>query len=1013
MSKRLYTVCKVALLLLTLSIGAFAQETFPANGVKDSRLQVYAFTNATIYVDYQTVLQNATLIIKEGKVEQVGAGIAIPKEAIVTDLKGKTIYPSFVDPYSQYGIPAVKAERASWGGQPQLDTKTSGPFNWNEAVKAEYNAYTEFTVNPKEAENLRKAGFGAVNTFRADGLVRGSSALVSLASDRDQNVVLNERTAAHFSLDKGSSRQSYPSSMMGYIALIRQTYLDAQWYKNGGNKTFNDQSLESFNRNQSLPSIFDASDKLNLLRAAKIGSEFGVNYIIKGGGDEYQRINDVKATKASLIIPVNFPDAYDVEDPYDAMMVSLADLKHWELAPTNPSVLASNGVAFAFTASGLKDPSQYLSNIRKAVKAGLDEKTALKAMTATPAQFLRSDNTVGALRKGMLANFVVTNGNLFEDDTKIYQNWVQGKPYVLAEINEIDLSGKYNLMVGNTSYLLEISGKPGSPSAKVKVNDTTELKSTFKMSQDLLSLSFDADKEGNGKIRLSGWMVGKDLKGNGQLVNGEWINWTATYAEALKAEEKKEEKKEEEKKEELGKVIYPFTAFGNETLPKSELILIKNATIWTNEAQGIVTETDVLLKDGKISQIGKNLSSAGARVIDGTGKHLTAGIIDEHTHIAATSINDVQSVSAEVRMGDVIDSEDIDIYRQLAGGVVAGQILHGSANAIGGQSALVKYRWGLAPEQLKINGADGFIKCALGENVKQSNWGDGNTIRYPQTRMGVEQVFVDAFTRAQEYEKEWNAYNALPAKTKAATAAPRRDLELETLLEILRKKRFISCHSYVQSEINMLMKVAERFDFRINTFTHILEGYKLADKMAEHGVAASTFADWWAYKMEVREAIPYNAALMNGEGVVTAINSDDAEMARRLNQEAAKTVKYGGVSEEEAWKMVTLNPAKMLHLDNRMGSIKVGKDADVVLWSDNPLSIYAKAEKTIIDGAVYFDIEQEQAKRTALEQEKARLIQKMLDVKKAGGPTQRPAMRQKHMFHCEDVIYHSHAENLD
>jgi imidazolonepropionase-like amidohydrolase len=372
------------------------------------------------------------------------------------------------------------------------------------------------------------------------------------------------------------------------------------------------------------------------------------------------------------------------------------------------------------------------------------------------------------------------------------------------------------------------------------------------------------------------------------------------------------------------------------------------------------------------------------------------------------SINEVQSVSAEVRQEDVVNSEDINIYRQLAGGVTSSQLLHGSADCIGGQSALIKLKWGENPNNLLIKGADGFIKFALGENVKQGNSAQATT-RFPATRMGVEQIYMDAFQRATEYEKAWKTYNGLANKN--GVTPPKKDLELDALVEILNKKRFITCHSYVQSEINMMMKVAEAFNFNINTFTHILEGYKLADKMKNHGVAASTFSDWWAYKMEVKEAIPYNAAILTKMGVNTAINSDDAEMARRLNQEAAKTVLYGGVSEEDAWKMVTLNPAKMLHLDNRLGSIKVGKDADVVLWNNNPLSIYARPEKTIVDGTVYFDVEKDDQMHVSVAKERNRLMLKMLAEKSAGNPTQRAMPRRNLQIHCDTIMEMGVTEN--
>jgi imidazolonepropionase-like amidohydrolase len=391
--------------------------------------------------------------------------------------------------------------------------------------------------------------------------------------------------------------------------------------------------------------------------------------------------------------------------------------------------------------------------------------------------------------------------------------------------------------------------------------------------------------------------------------------------------------------------------------------------------------------------------------MDATGLHLTPGIIDEHSHIAISGgVNESgQAVSAEVSIADVINSDNIHIYRQLAGGVTSAQLLHGSANPIGGQSGLIKFRWGSTPEEMKIKTKDGFIKFALGENVKQSNWGDKFTVRYPQTRMGVEQVFYDSFFRAKAYLEAWEAYHSLSKKEKAKATKPRKDLELETLAEILNSERFISCHSYSQSEINMLMHVADSMGFTINTFTHILEGYKVADKMKDHGVGASTFSDWWAYKFEVNDAIPYNGAILNEMGVVTAYNSDDAEMARRLNQEAAKAVKYGGVSEEDALKMVTLNPAILLHLDKRMGSIKVGKDADLVLWTDNPLSVYAKVKQTFVDGICLYDSKRDLLLRDVIKKERARLVQKMIKEKGSGGKTQKPAKMQEELYKCGSI----------
>lgn len=990
-------------LLLALALPLAAQETFPRNDVKDPRAGLFAFTNATVVVDAQTTLNNATLLVKEGKIEQVGTNISVPRGYAVYDLKGKYIYPAFIDLSSYYGLPEVQRPRGGgFSGVEQIQSNTKGAYNANQAIRSHYNAADEFTINNKSADELRKAGFGAVLAHKPDGLARGTGAFVTLGETSDNQVMLRQKAAAFYSFDKGSSTQNYPSSLMGCIAVLRQTYLDAEWFGSHNPRPFTDNSLEAWIQNQKLPQIFEANSWMNILRADKVGDEFGVQYIIKGGGDEYKRINEIKSTRATLIVPVNFPDAYDVEDPLDAARVSLAEMKHWELAPTNLAALEKAGIPFVITANGLRRVADFIPNIRKAMEYGLSEGAALKALTATPAQLIGMDNQIGSLKKGMIANFLITSGKIFDEKTIIYENWIQGKPYSIKPLDTKDFSGNYQLSVGGTNYVLEVSGEAGAHKAKVKLNDTTSVDATATFKENLITLSFKPSPKESGTIRLSGWTESNGWKGKGQLVNGQWVNWSATRTGDVKANTAGRPGAQDKKTPEVGKVIYPFIAHGYPSLPVAETMIIRNATVWTNEAEGILQNTDVLIKDGKIARIGKNLSEPGAKIIDGTGKHLTPGIIDEHSHIATASVNDVATNSGMVRIGDNIDAENINVYRALAGGVVAVQILHGSANPIGGQSALVKLRWGEAPENYKIQGADRFIKFALGENVKRT--ANPNSIRYPQTRMGVEQVYMDAFTSALEYKKKWDAYNSLPAKEKALAIKPRRDLAEEAMLDIINKKLFITCHSYVQSEINMLMKVAEKFNFRVNTFTHILEGYKVADKMAQHGVAASSFADWWNYKWEVRYAIPYNAAILTRAGVLTAINSDDAEMGRRLNQEAAKTVKYGGLSEEEALKTVTLNPAKMLHLDNQMGSIKVGKSADVVLWTDHPLSVYAKAEKTIIDGKVYFDIEKDAQNRKEQEAERARLIQKMKDAKRAGAPTQRGEGRSQVMFHCEDVL---------
>lgn len=1000
MRKLFRTIC----LLWLSAVALHAQTlTFPRNGVQDERPNLYAFTNATIIQDAGTTIEGATLLIKGSVIEAVGKNIAIPAGTTIIDLKGKRIYPSFVEPYSSYGSPETKKEARAFRGDPQFESKKPGAYNWNQAILPENDAAALFTGNSAQAEELRKLGFGAVVSHIQDGIVRGTSSLIALIDGRDQEALLKSKVSAHYSFSKGSSTQDYPNSLMGSVALLRQTYYDADWYKKAKKNTEFNISLDAFNQNQGIPQVFEANDKLNILRAEKIAKEFGVQYIYKGFGDEYQRIDDIKASGAALIIPLNFPSAYDVEDPFDASVVTLAEMRHWELAPANASYLAKANIPFAFTSSNLKNKSDFLTNLRKAVEYGLDEKAALAALTSVPAQLLKVEDKVGSLKPGLLANFLITSDNIFKDGSVVYENWVKGKKYVLADLAVADLRGNYDLILGSKSGLkLNISGKAEKPEYQIIVTDSIKVTPKVSRSGNLLTFIFKTDpKKDKGDTRISALYDKNTIKGSGENGEGTYTSFLASLKDAYKETPAKTDTAKKSVPE-LGKITFPFGTYGSEEKPKTETILIKNATVWTNEKEGILQNTDVLLQNGKIAQVGKNLSSTGAKVIDGTGKHLTNGIFDEHSHIALVSVNEgTQSVSAEVRMEDVVNPEDVNIYRQLAGGVTSSQLLHGSANCIGGQSAIIKLKWGETAEAMKIKNMDGFIKFALGENVKQANWGDRARIRFPQTRMGVEQVMMDAFLRAKEYEKSWNDYNK--AANKASLTPPRRDLELDALVEILNKKRFITCHSYVQSEINMLMKVADSLGFKINTFTHILEGYKVADKMKAHGASGSTFSDWWAYKMEVKEAIPFNAALMSKVGINTSINSDDAEMARRLNQEAAKTVLYGGISEEEAWKMVTLNPAKMMHLDSRMGSIKAGKEADVVLWNNNPLSVYAKPEKSIIDGAIYFDIEKDLVLREKIASERNRLIQKMLSAKAGGAATVKPEGKKAKLMHCDTM----------
>ena len=998
-----------------------AQETFPVNGVVNKQLVRTALEHATVHVSSTEVIEDATVVFYQGRIEAVGLSsvIQVNGPVIRHDLNGLHVYPSFVDIHSDYAMP--EAQREGWGRGPQDLSDKKGAFGWNEAVRPETRAADVFDPSEAEADRsaYQKGGFGAVVSHVQDGIVRGTGALVALSED-PRRALLQPEASAHYSFRKGTSSQDYPRSLMGSTALLKQTFFDANWYADASRlneRLETNLSLEAFNASRSKPSFFDAGGWEDGLRAAKVGEDVDHAFILITGNNAYQRLDELQATGAPLVLSLDYPKAYDVSDPYTSRLVGLDELKHWELAPSNAARVHAAGIEFALTADGLESPSGIRSAVWTSMRHGLPEVAALAALTEIPAKLIGASDRVGRIAKGLEANVLITDGPIFHPDAQLLENWVQGEQHTYVNRDEVDVRGTYNLAVADRVLSLEVTGELSKPKAKVVI-DSTDYKVDFAPDGRSVSLGMQLDTLGlDGWWRLSGnvWMDSRIWEGRGQRSDGTWVEWSA-----IRQSEPEEEASAYQAQPDSvqGEVMYPFVAYGNVERPAQRTVWFEGATVWTCEANGKLEQADVVIHNGKILSVGEALDEAsvfGSNVptyerIDARGKHLTPGIVDEHTHIAATrGINEgTQASSAEVTIQSSVNSEDVNIYRQLAGGVTTAQILHGSANPIGGQSAIIKFRWGASPQEMLFEEASPFIKFALGENVKQSNWGSDYRSRFPQTRMGVEQVYYDHFYRAREYDQAWKDYRQTvrnasrkARRNNTLPAAPRRDLELETLAQILNEERFVTCHSYRQDEINMLMHVADSMGFTINTFTHILEGYKVADKMAEHGAGGSSFSDWWAYKFEVKDAIPYNGAVLHGQGIVTAFNSDDAEMARRLNQEAAKAVKYGGVSEEEALKFVTLNPAKLLRIDHRVGSIAVGKDADIVLWDDHPLSVYARAEQTYVDGTKYYDLEEDATKREWMRGERARLVQAMKAAAKGGERT--PSERMHSHYHCDTL----------
>lgn len=993
-----------ALLLLLIPVLGWAQSTFPSNGANNPQVTRYTFINANIYVSADDLVSFGTLEIEDGKIKAVKKqDEKYDTTAIVIDLNGKYIYPSFIDIYSDYGMPATAEKKKERSNQYETDKK--GAFGWNEAIKPETDAAQLFTHNTKAAEELRSLGFGAVATSVHDGVSRGTSVLVALGDEKENKSIIQPNTSANFSFKKGSSTQVYPNSLMGSIALLRQTFYDAQAYQKGYFDETN-LSLAAINNQLKLPLLFEANSKWDILRIQKLGKQFNHNYIIKTNGDEYQLVDLLMKTQPKLVVPLNYPAPVEIKSFFDEAGQRFTNLKHRQLAPWNPNILQDSGITFALTLAGLKNKKDFVKNMEEARKRGLSTWTAIEALTIIPAKYLKVDDKIGSLEKGKIANFIIATGILFdinedEDDykTKLLENWVQGQRYIIGQ--------PYLPIYGLEGYDLFIDkNKIGSFRIDYKKQQLkiTPIDSTIKISditytKDNQEIGFKV-KIDSTVFRLSGWASKYEISGKGSDADGNTVEWFTVRKEITHQDFSATSITSRPVWQDYS-VNQPYTY----AKPTENTFLISGVTVWTNEKEGILRNADVLVVDGKITQIGTitNRSVKGKSSlieINGAGKHLTAGIIDEHSHIGVMGgVNEgSQSSTAEVRIGDVINPEDINIYRQLAGGVTTSQLLHGSANTIGGQSAVIKLKWGQLPDSMVFAGAPGRIKFALGENVKQANWGDKFTERFPQTRMGVEMLFEDAFTRAVEYEKQWADF-----KTGKTKKEPRKDIELDALIEVIRGKRLVTCHSYNQHEINMLMKVAEKFGFRINIFTHVLEGYKVADKLKEHGAGASSFSDWWGYKYEVIDATPYNPALLNETGVITCINSDDAEMGRRLNQEAAKAVKYGGMSEEDALKMITLNPAKLMKIDNRVGSIAIGKDADLVLWSGHPLSIYSKPVTTFIEGVAYFNLGDHLKAEAQLRKEKQQLLEAMRSRIAGGEKPDEPKKEEEKLYHCDDI----------
>lgn len=988
----------------------------PHPGGKPPR--VHALTGARIIAEPGKTIENGTLVIRDGVVVAAGARVNIPADARIWDLKGKTIYAGLIEPYLRIE-PKKKEKEGETGGQEtpapattKLDTGAGHP---NPRVHPERSVAEELKLEEELLEEMRGAGFTAALVVPREGIFRGTSALVNLRRGSANEQVVRADVAQHLAFEHGTwGDDSYPNSLMGTIAVIRQTLLDGQHYQaakaayarrpSGEERPETNRALESLAPilAGAQPAVIEVEDIQMALRAHGLVREFKTRaWIVSGGSDEYKRLPEVKASHLPLVLAINFPEPPAWENDDEAVDVELETLRHWELAPANPARLHDSGVRFSVTTQGLSKRGDWRERVRKAIERGLTADAALAALTVEPAALLDVSEQLGTLAPGKIANMTITDGDLFAEKTNILEVWVDGERYEpdpkLAREKEVAGIWTFELARmdgGAASVRVRIDWRSGALAAALLEGTSSDTTS--------VPLAAPEFRRGRLELALPGQLVGipgKDIRLEGEITfnerfTGEWYGPEDRKGRASGWKEKSDEKAgkqeaattEGDEKAGAGKAgaekagagkPEPSIAAAAEPFPPlpepaAPAVLVRNATIWTSGPEGTLSGADLLVRGGKVAAVGRGLTAPrGAQIIDAAGKHVTPGLIDCHSHSAISGgVNEgSMSATSQVRIGDVIDAQSIQIYRQLAGGLTISNELHGSANTIGGQNAVIKLKWGEAASGLLFAAAPPGIKFALGENVKQSNWGDSYTTRYPQTRMGVEQWMRDRFLAARDYLRKRDEW-----RRNEKGAPPRRDLQLEALAEILRGERMIHCHSYRQDEILMLIRLADELDFQVAVFQHILEGYKVANEMAAHGAGGSSFSDWWAYKFEVYDAIPHNGAIMWDRGVVVSFNSDSSELARRLNTEAAKAVKYGGVPEAEALKFVTLNPAIQLGVADRVGSLAPGKDGDFVIWSSHPLSNLAHCEQTWIEGRRYFDRERDLALRAAADKQRLELL---------------------------------------
>ena len=995
----------------------------PENGPRITDPGRHAISGGTVHLP-SGAETGVTILINNGTIER----IARATDADALDLTGYRewkldekahVYPGFVDPWVEVKTPEHDANRPG--------------RHWNPKITPDRSVLEGEGLDGGTAKSLRELGFVAAGIAPDGGILRGLGAVVSTAENpssaaADKAPVFRRDAfhAADFSSGGWGAGMTYPTSQMGCIALIRQTYADALWQKAENYKP-SPNAIDAITTVEA-PIFFNTDNELEAFQAHEVTRTLGADtpLVLVGTGTEFKRLSAIVSDGHALIVPLRYPRKPDVSSVGKAEDVELETMLTWEQAPTNARRLREAGATVALTTSKSRKRSDFFKNLHEAIRAGLTPGDALAMVTTVPAELLGLSDALGTIETGRAASLVVASGDLFDPkgEAKVLDVWIDGTRHEVKKPEGAKpFDGTWTLWVGAKdmpyhSVSVRIEGKKVETAelSDVAGEEEAEWTKARHVTIDESTISFVVDdEEMGGASIISGILSGGKITGSGIAPDDSTFTWQAERVEKEDAAEPEDEDKKKDDTDDEDEPApealpgYPFGPYAMKELPPQETVLFTNATIWTSGPAGVIQNGSLLIQDGKISVVTEGEIAvripSGARTIDLAGKHITPGIVDAHSHTGTWTFGTnegAQATTSEVRMADTSDPDHINWYRQLAAGVTSVNTLHGSANPIGGQNVIQKVRWGAAhPRDMHLEGAKPGIKFALGENVTHANWGNDGRDRYPQTRMGVDTLMRDRFTNARQYARDWTSYfnssNAKPesvgmdaalAKSlaKAAkfegklpqnTERPRRDYELEPLAEILAGDRLIHCHSYRQDEILMLAKIAEDFGFKIGSYQHGLETYKVAEAVKANSIGVSIFSDWWAYKVEVQDAIAQAGPILWETGVSVSYNSDSDELVRRLNTEAAKAVKYGDVPPAEAFKFVTINAATQLGIESRVGSIEVGKDADLAIWSGDPLSGLSRCEQTFVDGREYFSLERDAQMRSAISAERARLIAKL------------------------------------